>query len=120
MTGVPEYMMGHINYKGQTIPVVDLSKLLAGKKSKTRLSTRIILVNYSTDAGQYIILGLIAEKATEVVKLSESDFTPSKITSDSAPFLDSIANDSEGMLQKIDIDALINLKVRDYLDIQAA
>ena len=120
MTGVPEYMVGHINYKGQTIPVVDLSKLLSGKKSKTRLSTRIILVNYSSDAGRHIILGLIAEKATEVVKLLESDFTSNKITSDSAPFLGSIANDSEGMLQKIDIDTLINLKVRDYLDIQAA
>ncbi len=113
-------MVGYINYKGQTVPIVDLGKLLSGKKSKTRLSTRIILVDYLPAGGQPKILGFIAEKATEVVKLKENEFTPNMIHSDSAPFLGAIANDSEGMLQKIHIDSLINLKVRDYLDFHGA
>ena len=120
MTGVPDYLVGYVNYKGQTVPVVDLGKLLSGKKSKTRLSTRIILVNYRADAGQHKILGFIAEKATEVIKLAESDFTLNIIATDSAPYLGAIANNVEGMLQQIDIDVLINLKVREYLDFQVA
>jgi chemotaxis-related protein WspB len=120
MTGVPDYMVGLINYKGQAIPVVDLCKLLSGKKSKSRLSTRIVLVDYLHAGKQHKILGFIAEKATEVVKLNQDDFTPNMIHSDAAPFLGPIANDSEGMLQKINIETLINLKVRDYLDFRAA
>jgi chemotaxis-related protein WspB len=120
MIGVPDYMAGFINHKGQTIPIVDLRKLLAGTKSKTRLSTRIVLVDFLQEGKQHKTLGLIAEKATEVVKLSEEDFSPKAIHSDSASYLDSIANDSDGMLQKINIDELINLKVRAYLDFQVA
>jgi chemotaxis-related protein WspB len=113
-------MAGFINHKGQTIPIVDMRKLLAGTKSKTRLSTRIVLVDFLQEGKQHKTLGLIAEKATEVVKLSEEDFSPKAIHSDSASYLDSIANDSDGMLQKINIDELINLKVRAYLDFQVA
>lgn len=120
MTGVPDYMVGLINYKGQTVPVVDFCMLLSGKKSKTRLSTRIVLVDYVYASKQHKTLGFIAEKATEVIKLNQGDFTPNMIQSDAAPYLGPIANDSEGLLQKIDIEKLINLKVRDYLDFQPA
>jgi len=120
ITGVPDYIAGVINYKGHTIPVVDLSKLIAGKKSKPRLSTRIVLVDYVIAGERYKTLGFIAEKATEIVKLHTSDFSVQNISSDVAPYLGSIANDSEGMLQKIDIHQLIDLKIRDYLDFKAA
>ncbi|MGD8938705.1 MAG: chemotaxis protein CheW [Gammaproteobacteria bacterium] len=120
MREVPDYMVGLINYKGQTIPVVDLCKLLSGKKSKARLSTRIVLVNYLHAGKQHITLGFVAEKATDVVKVNQDDFTPNMIYSGSAPYLGPIANDSEGMLQEIDMEKLIDLKVRDYLDFQAA
>lgn len=119
MVGVPDYMVGFINYKGQTIPVVDLSKLLSGKKSQSRLSTRIVLIDY-VHADKHETLGFIAENATEVVKFREDDFSPNIITSESAPYLGAIANDADGMLQKIDIKGLIDFKVRDHLDWQAA
>jgi chemotaxis-related protein WspB len=120
MSEVPDYMVGLINYKGQTIPVVDLCTLLSGKKSKARLSTRIVLVDYLYAGKQHKTLGFVAEKATEVVKLNQGAFTPNMIHSGSAPYLGPIANDSEGMLQKIDMEKLIDLKIRDYLDFQAA
>ena len=119
MAGVPDYMLGFINYRGQTIPVVDLSKLLSGKRSKSRLSTRIVLIDYS-HGDKHETVGLVAENATEVVKLSEDDFSPNIVDSESMPYLGAIANDGEGMLQKIDINGLIDFKVRDYLDWQAA
>ncbi|MCG6968568.1 MAG: chemotaxis protein CheW [Gammaproteobacteria bacterium] len=119
MVGVPDYMVGFINYQGQTLPVVDLSKLLSGKKSKSRLSTRIVLVDY-LHADKHETLGFVVENATEVVKLAEEDFSPNIIDSESMPYLGAIANDAAGMLQKIDINGLIDVKVRDYLDWQAA
>lgn len=118
MPGVPSYMAGFINYQGQTIPVVDISSLLAGKKSKPRLSTRIVLIDYRHNARPRP-LGFIAEQATEVVKLADADFGPTIIASETMPYLGPLANDTEGMLQKIDIFGLIELKVRDYLDGQA-
>ena len=46
LSGLPDYMTGVISYRGQSVPVVDLSKLLSGRKSKPRLSTRIVLTDY--------------------------------------------------------------------------
>ena len=120
LTGVPDYMVGLINYKGQSIPVVDLCKLLSGKKSKARLSTRIVLVDYLHSGKQRKTLGFIAQRATEVLKLYQEDFTPNMVHSELAPYMGPVTNDSEGMLQKIEIEKLIDLKVRDYLDFQAA
>jgi len=119
MAGVPDYMVGYINYKGQTVPVTDISKLIRGKKSKSRLSTRIVLVDYFRH-NSHKTLGFIVEQATEVVKLAPQDFTPNMIDSDPMPFLGPIAKDADGMLQAIDIQGLIDAKIRDFLNGQAA
>jgi chemotaxis-related protein WspB len=57
---------GFLNHGGTPIPVVDLGVLLASGPSPLRLSTRIILVQYSRPDGQQVSLGLIAERVTEL------------------------------------------------------
>ena len=109
------YLSGFINYIGQTIPVVDLTKLISGRMSKPYLSTRIILANYELDGMRHELVGFIAEKATEVVKLADEDFCPNGINNESAPYLGSIAKDSKGLLQHLDIKELIEFQILDYL-----
>lgn len=118
------YLCGYIHYQDKTVPVVDLSKLIAGKKSKPYLSTRIVLINYVTDDNRQELLGFLVEKATEVIKLDEKDFSRgfvnTVIKNDSAPYLGPIAKNSDGLVQQLNINQLIELKVIDYIPRSAA
>ena len=68
----PAFVKGMINYHGTPIPVFDFSAIEGGDSSRTFYSTRIILVNYPLD-GEEKLVGLIAERATDVIKCSESE-----------------------------------------------
>src|SRR5438105_11295634 len=43
----PPGVAGIFNYHGQPVPVIDLSELTIGIPAQARVSTRIILINYS-------------------------------------------------------------------------
>ena len=64
---VPEYVAGLFNYRGEIVPVLDLSHLIQGKPSISYLSTRIIMVNYLDKDNNKRYLGLMAERVTETL-----------------------------------------------------
>src|SRR5215472_1275232 len=64
----PLGVAGVFNYRGQPVPAVDLSQLTLGKPAEQCLSTRIIIVNYPDRDGRTHLLGLIAERATEMFR----------------------------------------------------
>lgn len=68
----PAFVRGMINYHGAPVPVFDFSAIEGGESSKVLYSTRIILVNYPLDDDEKLV-GLIAEKATDVIQCEESD-----------------------------------------------
>jgi len=47
----PPGVAGVFNYHGQPVPVIDLSELATGTPAQARVSTRIMLVNYSNASG---------------------------------------------------------------------
>jgi chemotaxis-related protein WspB len=56
-----------ISYHGQDVPLVDLALLAGGLPSRPHLGTRVILVRHPDPPR---LLGLLAERVTEVLHLS--------------------------------------------------
>jgi chemotaxis-related protein WspB len=108
----PPGVAGTINYRGAHVPVVDLSELALGRPAVPRLSTRIILVNCSEQAGKSRLLGLIAENATETMRKEPTDFAPSGIDNADAPYLGPIAMGPHGMVQRIELNGLLSASMR--------
>lgn len=112
----PAGVAGVFNYRGSPVPVIDLTELTLGRPARSRLSTRIIVVHYSEDSGHSkLLLGLIAEMATETVRREPADFVASGVTSDVAAYLGPVAADSRGLIQWVKINKLLPESVRDVL-----
>ena len=111
----PAGVAGLFNYHGAPVPAIDLSQLTMGRPARSRLNTRIVLVDYPDGRGKTHLLGLIAEKVTETVRREPADFVASGVTTDRAPYLGPVATDARGVLQWIDVEWLLPASVRDVL-----
>ena len=115
VVGTPECVTGLFNYRQDVVPVIDLSKLLAGVPARKNLSTRIILVEYPVNDGRQHVVGLVAEHATETVKFAPSAFSASGVGVKNAEFVSSIAMDEKGMVQCVTLEKLLPSAVADAL-----
>ena len=81
----PGYMRGLFNYRGENVQGVDLAFLADSKKAENFLSTRIIIAKYAVNK-QGGLVGLIAEKVTETLRIWDSDFKAGGPSPEQAPF----------------------------------
>lgn len=107
----PVGVAGLFDYRGTTIPVVDINQMALGWPSARRLSTRILIV----ECGDGTRLGLIAERANEMLKREAGDFVESGVAVEDAPYLGPITRDSHGLVQWIHPQELLSAKVREAL-----
>ena len=110
----PEEVAGVLVYRGAPVPVLDLSQLLEGRPAARRLSTRVVVVHYPVGSdggkGETRLLALIAEKATETIRRDALEFVDSGVFNDRAPYLGSVAPDTRGMVQRVDIGRLLTAR----------
>ncbi|MBI3850745.1 MAG: purine-binding chemotaxis protein CheW [Verrucomicrobia bacterium] len=111
----PKGVAGLFNYRGRPVPAVDLSELAVDQPARERLSTRIIVVKYSDHAGKNLLLGLIAERATEMLRRDSKDFVDSGVQLGAAPYLGPVLMDGQGVIQWVHEQRLLSEKVRDLL-----
>jgi chemotaxis-related protein WspB len=111
----PKGVAGLFNYRGQPVPAVDLSQLTLDQPAGQRLSTRIIVVNYPGQTGKNLLLGLIAEHATEMIRRESKDFVDSGVKLGAAPYLGPVVMDGKGVIQWVHEQRLLSEKVRDLL-----
>ncbi|MFA6986401.1 MAG: chemotaxis protein CheW [Arenimonas sp.] len=111
----PPAVSGALNYRGRTVPLIDLSQLALGRPAEPRLSTRIVMVDYPDGSGQSRLLGLLAEHVTDTMSCAASDFRDSGVSVPDAPYLGPVATDAQGLVQWIQIDQLLPGAVRDLL-----
>ena len=111
----PPGVAGVFNYRGTPVPVIDLSQLTLGHPARSCLSTRILLVHDTNGWGEVRMLGLIAEHVTETVQRDPAEFVPSGISTGAAPYLGPVATDARGLMQRIDMDTLLPVSVKDAL-----
>lgn len=106
---VPAYIAGLMNYRGKPLPVIDASQLLAGCDTALRLSSRIVIVTTNLSNGGSREIGLLLEKATETLEISDEAFVEPGIENPQTPYLGEIALDGEGMLQQISPENILSM-----------
>ncbi len=116
---MPAGIAGLLNYGGRPVPVLDLCALVLGRPAQQRLSTRIVLIRYPQEEGGEL-LGLIAENATDTLRLQAQDFAPSGLRSTSAPYLGEVAVRGRRLVQRLEPVLLLPPAVRAALFPEAA
>jgi chemotaxis-related protein WspB len=99
----PTWLRGLFPYRGQLTPVVDLSQLLANRPSLDRLSSRIAITRVRSRNGEAWLIGLLAEKMTQVRQLRVS---ATALPSVSSSALGPMLMEDGGLLQIINEAAL--------------
>jgi chemotaxis-related protein WspB len=96
---------GVIDYRGASVPVVDLSQSLYGHPTQSRLSTRIVIVGHPD--GRSRLVALLVERATETMRRETTDFMETGVSS-GAPTarLASVTRDTHGLVQWFDLARL--------------
>jgi chemotaxis-related protein WspB len=115
----PRGVAGAFNYHGVSVPVIDLSEIVAGESARRHFSTRLILVRYPDRAGREHLLGLLAEKVTQTVRHEPAEFVASGVASNAAPYLGLVVADGHRLLQWIEVHKLLPADVSEVLFRQA-
>jgi|SRR5579862_4167701 chemotaxis-related protein WspB len=113
--GAAAGIAGVFDYHGAPVPLIDLAELAVGEPSLKWMSTRIILVEYGSGAGETHVLGLLAEQATETLRRKEEDFKDAGLAVTDTPYLGNVTTDAEGIVQRIEIHNLLSEDVRKQL-----
>lgn len=114
----PPGLAGLIDYRGEAVPVIDLSELALRQPAQRRMSTRIILLRHGH--GSVPLLGLIAEKATTTLRREAAEFIATGVRNDGAPYLGPICADGGGILQWVDAQQLLSPELRHAIDVEQA
>jgi chemotaxis-related protein WspB len=107
---VPAAVAGCFDYQGAVLPLIDLTELVLARPAPRHLSTRVILVPFGPakgPGGRDDLLGLMAEKATEMIRIDPSQFTAAAVTSDAAPYMGAVKSIDGTMLQQIEVTRLL-------------
>jgi chemotaxis-related protein WspB len=106
---------GVFDYRGAAVPAIDLTLLALGREAKDVLSTRIVIVDHAAGTGRSRPLGLIAEGATETMRLAETDFIEFGVANGAAPYLGPVTRGTRGLIQRIEINRLLPRSVQNVL-----
>ena len=101
LPNLPYYLAGLCNYRGNSVPVIDLCSLFIERACNKKLSTRIIVVEVIESDSVKRMIGLMVEKATEIVKVEEDSFMDAGIYGNDLPYLGPVMADSTGLVSRI-------------------
>lgn len=117
----PRGIAGLLNYRGQSVPVLDVSLLATGQPAAQRVSTRVLVTHAQVPgpAGgtEEKWFGLLVERATETIAKEPGDFVPAGVAPAGARYLGPVAPDPRGFIQRIEFDVLLNDELRAALSL---
>lgn len=112
---VPEYVAGLFNYRGVILPVIDLCHLIQGTPSQSHLSTRIMIVKHPRQDLAMQCLGLMAERVTETLSISDTEIRDSGIRVEEAPYLSGTIINEKRIIQCVQLERLFSDERHAYL-----
>ena len=71
----PTWVAGIMRYHSHLVPVIDLCALNMQRPAERYMSTRIMVIDFTTDDGSNRLLGLLAEKVTEILQCRAEEFS---------------------------------------------
>lgn len=101
----PSQVIGLLNYGKIPVPVLDFCLLMEGRSCKEALHTRILMLHGEVE-GKELLIGLRAEKVTEVFERDIEAFQDKGVACEKWPFLDGVVADPKGIIQRVDADKL--------------
>ncbi|MFM1903576.1 MAG: hypothetical protein RLZZ440_1476 [Planctomycetota bacterium] len=107
---VPDYLSGIFTYRGDLVPLVDLSRRLGAGPPAPRLSTRVIVVEFRP-AGRGdsppVRLGLVAENVIGIRGTEEAEASLPPLQLPDAAYLGGLMRLGGGTVQVIDVTRLL-------------
>jgi chemotaxis-related protein WspB len=120
--GAPAWVAGMLGLHGKPVPVIDVPRLALGRQARCLRSTRLVVVRYRApglDAAQAgdegHLLGLIVESATQTRHIPRERFADGGLATPHARWLGPLANDSDGLLQWVDVQHMLSDEVKALL-----
>lgn len=110
----PDEVAGLATWRGQVAPVIDLVRLLRGEPCPSRMSSRMVVVDYPTGDGKRP-LGLLAEQITDVERFEEKDFEEPGVAIPDARYLGRVVRTAGGLIQLVEVKALLSDGLREML-----
>jgi len=109
LTQVPstaDYIAGIFNYRGDLIPVIDMSFLLFQQPAKELICTRIIITEIEHHKNKYHT-AIIAEKVNQTLTVYPEDMKQHNLANDNSPYIRTIFKYKNENIQLIDINKLV-------------
>ena len=103
----PVGLAGVFNYHGTPVPVLDLAGIILGRSSAARMNTRLVVIEHHDSSGHKSLLGLLAERTTDMLRREEADFVPSGLATGQSPHLGPVTVESGRLVQRIEIEHLV-------------
>ena len=115
--GAPDWVAGEIERHGAPVPVIDVPQLALGRPARPLRSTRLVLVRYESGirGDEAPLLGLMLEHATHTRRIDEAHFADSGVATPNARWLGPVASLDDGLVQRVDIEAMLDAHVRALL-----
>jgi chemotaxis-related protein WspB len=104
---VPDYIRGIFTYRGRLVPLVDLARRLADADVTERLSTRVIVVEFTPPGAGPRRLGLVAENVVSIRSAEEADASLPALHMPDAPYLGGLLRIGQETVQVIAIEHLL-------------
>jgi chemotaxis-related protein WspB len=111
----PPGVAGIVNYRGRPVPAIDLCALTLGRPARAQLSTRIIILRHQNSNGPVRLVGVIAERATELLRREGGDVLKPVTDGARSGFLGPVMMDERGFLQLVRPDNLLPDPVREAI-----
>jgi len=103
----PVWVRGIFSYGGRNVPVLDVTMMALGTPAAQRLSTRLVLVDYTPAGMEPQLLGLIVEKATDTLRCEADDFTASGLLHENARYLGPVMQHAGKLIQWVKVADLL-------------
>lgn len=110
----PDFVSGLFNYRGKVTPVVDLCVINGFPPCSGRMSTRIIIVEYSC-CGHGYPLGILAEKVTDTMEIDDSELQSTGLDLPDAPYLGHVVAQEDGLVHLMNVDELLTEQAKKIL-----
>ena len=105
---MPESIKGIFTHRGRLVPLVDLGRLLTDQPLRETLSTRVIVVEFSTGPDdQRVRLGVAAENVLSLCSSDETEASLPTIRSPAAPALGRLLRIGGRTIQVLDVEHLL-------------
>ena len=111
----PPAVRGAFDFRGQPVPLIDLTQLALGHPVREQLSTRVILVRHPDGRGGERLVGLLAEHVTETLRREPAAFRDAGVESPDARWLGPVTSHDGGLVQWVRVDQLLSPELRELL-----